>query len=139
MVAMWPDLERKKEDPRGSIDLGNGFLLLGPKDGKPYELSSTEQEALANFYSSLSDPEVVPRRSVYRWARLRLPTEQVARSYWKEVIRSSKSARTDRNLKVRCPDLVYVFDVDVNSIGSLSRCHPHRRSQILLLCDCCRN
>ena len=32
LVAMWPDLEQKQSDPRGSEDLGDGYLLLGPKD-----------------------------------------------------------------------------------------------------------
>ena len=101
IIAMYPEFERKKKDPRGSIDLGGGFLLLGPKDEKPYEFSPLEQTALINFYPSLPNTEAVPRRSLHRWARLQLPTLQVARSYWKEVVRSSKSARTDRNLKVR--------------------------------------
>ena len=101
IIAIYPRLERKKKDPRGSIDLGNGFLLLGPKDQKPHHFSSVEKTALDNFYSGLSNTELVPRRSFHRWARLQLPTLQVARSYWKEVDRSSRAARTDRNLKVR--------------------------------------
>jgi len=101
IIAMWPDLERQKKDPHGSIDIGNGYLLLGPKDTKPYVLSSTEQHALDAFYSSLPNPESVPPRSVYRWGRLQIPKEQTARSHWKEVDRSSRTARTDRNTKVR--------------------------------------
>ena len=101
LVAIYPGFERKKKDPRGSIDLGGGFLLLGPKDQKPYDFSLAEQSALDNFYLGLSNAESVPRRSFHRWARLQLPTLQVARSHWKEVVRSSKVARTDRNVKVR--------------------------------------
>jgi len=101
LIAMWPDLEHAEQDPHGSIDIGDGYLLLGPKDTKPYSLTPVEQAALTDFYSGLPNTESVPRGFVYRWGRLRLPIEQVARSYWKEVVRSSKSARTDRNLKVR--------------------------------------
>lgn len=100
VVAMWPDLERRKADPRGHIDIGHGYLLLGPKDEKPYDLSPVEQAALAVFHSSLQNTESIPWRSIYRWGRLQIPTEQIARSYWKEVVRTSNAARTDRNLKV---------------------------------------
>ena len=101
IVAMWPDLEQSKQDPRGCINMGQGYLLLSPKDENPYILSSVERVALAVFYSGLPDVEAVPQQSVYRWGRLQIPTEQIARSYWKEVVRTSSAARTDRNLKVR--------------------------------------
>ena len=100
ITTMWPDLEHSKHDPRGSIDIGQGFLLLGPRDSKPYPLSPAERTALAIFYSSLPDVESVLPQSVYRWGRLQIPTEQTARSHWKEVVRTSNAARTDRNLKV---------------------------------------
>ena len=32
LSSMWPDFEPEKENPRGSIELGDGYLLLGPKD-----------------------------------------------------------------------------------------------------------
>ena len=105
IIAIWPDLEKVQHDPRGSVDLGDGYLLLWPKDPKPYRLSPTEWDALNAFYSGLPNAGVV-RKSVYRWGRLRIPNGQTARSYWKEVIRVSVSARTDRMLKVR--DLISV-------------------------------
>jgi hypothetical protein len=108
LVAIWPDLDRSKNDPHGSIAFGNGFLLLGPKDTEPHDLTHPEQIAINNFYSSLPDPSLIPPSSVYRWGRLRLPTEQTARSHWKEVIRSSRTARTDRNLKVRTQCHIYI-------------------------------
>ena len=114
LVAIWPELDTTKKDPHGSINIGRGYILLGPKDERSYELSNAEQTALGNFYSSLSDPRSVPPRSIYRWGRLQIPTEQVARSYWKEVDRSSKTARTDRNLKVR--ELTFSLTLNVTSI-----------------------
>ena len=98
LIAVWPSLERLKKDPRGSIDIGADYTLLSPTDTHAYLLSTAENDALESFYS---DPGPVLRRSVYRWGRLRLPTGQVARSCWKEVIRTSDGARTDRNVKVR--------------------------------------
>jgi len=105
IIAMWPDLEKVQKNPRGSIDLGDGYLLLWPKDHKPYRLSPAEWEALNTFYSGLPNAGIT-RRYIYRWGRLRIPNGQTARSYWKEVIRVSNSARTDRMLKVH--DLISI-------------------------------
>jgi hypothetical protein len=103
VVAMWPEIESERGDLQGSLNLGRGYVLLTPKDTRPYLLSPAEQIALAAFYSGLPVPEHTQRRSVYRWGRLQIPTEQTARSSWKEVDRTSKAARTDRNLKVCDP------------------------------------
>ena len=100
LVSIWPELEAEDKDPHGSIDIGDGYLLLGPKDDKPYELSQAEQSAVQEFYSSQPNHGTVPPKSIYRWGRLRISTEQVARSRWKEVDRSSRAARTDWNLWV---------------------------------------
>jgi len=101
VVAMWPEIESNRGELRGSLNLGQGYILLTPKDMKVYQLSPTEKAALDTFYSNLPTPENPQRRSIYRWGRLDIPTEQTARSSWKEVDRTSTAARTDRNLKVR--------------------------------------
>lgn len=102
MVAMWPLFEREQRDPHGSIDLGDGYLLLGPKeDAGPHYISPKEEEALDAFFSGHQDSEGVDRKSVYRWGRLKLPTGQITRSRWKELERCSDMARTDRNVKVQ--------------------------------------
>jgi hypothetical protein len=99
IISIWPDLERSKQDPRGSIDIGAGYILLGSTDTQPYELPVGEKTALNKFYSGIPDSGSAPGY-IYRRGRLQIPTEQIARSYWKEVVRSSRTARTDRNLKV---------------------------------------
>ena len=98
LVAMWPDLEKPKGAPKGSKDLGNGYVLLGPKETTPYHPSPYERTAL-NIFFPQDHAEDHP--SIFRWGRLQLPTEQIARSRWKEVKRCSDMARTDRNVKVR--------------------------------------
>ena len=65
MVSIWPDLKHTKDDPRGSIDIGGGYLLLGPQDQKPYDLSTTECNALIAFYSGLPNARSTQRRTVY--------------------------------------------------------------------------
>ena len=101
LLAMWPDFELTKGDPQGSKDLGNGYLLLGPKDTTPSHILPAEQEALDAFFSGCPGIDNINRQTVFRWGRLRIPTEQVARSRWKELERCSDMARTDRNVKVR--------------------------------------
>jgi len=103
LVAMWPDFKQEKGDPRGSKDLGNGYLLLGPKDIVHYQLLQNEREALDGYFSGYPAAEDIDRQTVYRWGRLGIPTKQVARSRWKELDRCSDMARTDRNVKVHRP------------------------------------
>ena len=100
ITTIWLDLKHPKNDPHSSIDIGAGYLLLGPKDTRPYDLSDVEQTALQEFYSNLPGPRNIPPRSIYWWGRLQILTEQVAHSYWKEVVHSSRTARTNQNLKV---------------------------------------
>lgn len=101
MVAMWPSFEKTKDDPCGSVDIGDGYLLLGPKeDVGPHYIIPAEEVALDAFCSIHQDSEDVNRKSVYQWGRLKLPTEQIARSQWKEVEQCSDMARTDCNVKV---------------------------------------
>ena len=61
LVAIYPSFERKKKGPCRSIDLGGGFLLLGPKDKKPFDFSPAEQTTLNNFYLDLSNVEPIPQ------------------------------------------------------------------------------
>ena len=101
LVAIWPDLEKKKGDPQGSKDLGDNYLLLGPKDTSPHQIPPNEWPTFEAFFSGYAGLENINHHAIYRWGRLRLPTEQIARSRWKEMERCSDMARTDRNLKVR--------------------------------------
>jgi len=114
LLAMWPQIEQVPDDPRGSINLGGGYLLLRPRDDKPYILSSIEQAALTSYCATLPESEPPIGRSVYRWGRLKIPNGQPARSYWKEIERSSKLARTDRMLKVR-----FNFDIRILAFTSM--------------------
>ena len=100
LVAMWPELQKQKGDPQGSKQLGNGYVLLGPKDMDACHLSPDEQTAFDTFFG-YSRNDRIDMDPVCRWGRLKLPTEQIARSRWKELERCSDMMRTDRNVKVR--------------------------------------
>ena len=56
---MWPELKELEDDPRGSKDLGEGYLLLGPKDTCLYHLLQDERRALDTFFSGYPGAEDV--------------------------------------------------------------------------------
>jgi len=122
IVAVWPTFERVKKDPRGSLDVGDEYLLLGPKDKRAHRLSEDERTAFEKPHPGLGP---IQKRSVFRWARLQIPTGQITRSYWKEVTRISRTARSDRNVKVS--DLISVR-LDSNSHMTLCRSSIKARS-----------
>lgn len=128
LLAMWPDLEPKKGNPRGSTDLGGGYLLLGPKDTTSYYPTISEQRTLEDFFHGDQNTEDVDQISVYRWARLKIPTEQIARSRWKEEERCSDMSRTDRNIKVRGLFLIRAPRMYAKDTATdlTSRCHSLR-------------
>lgn len=101
ILAMWPELQKQKGDPQGSKNLGNGYVLLGPKDTSQYHLSQPERRAMEKFFSTYPGADHVNTCTAYRFGRLKLPTEQVARSRFKETERCTDMARMDRNVKVR--------------------------------------
>src|SRR6266702_576407 len=97
LKAMIPDLD---EDcghslPRGSKDLGDGFVLLRARDTNPYTLRDCEADALRDLL-----PSTPPDVSVRRWAKLQVPTGQNCYSAWKEKQKPLEKRRTARNIKV---------------------------------------
>jgi hypothetical protein len=103
LKAIYPDLDEEADTiPRGAIDLGNGFVLLRAKERAFYKLSHEYLTALKIFLVKAYNmvlPEETPV-SVQRWARLSLPTGQVARSRWKESLKPLDKVRMARNVKV---------------------------------------
>jgi hypothetical protein len=97
---MIPDLDTevstKEGHPRGSMDLGTGFLLLRAREANPRPLRDCEANALRRFMRTSDDTEFCVRR----WAKLRLPTGQTCYSAWKEKERPLERRRTARNIKV---------------------------------------
>ncbi|KAH8995170.1 hypothetical protein EDB83DRAFT_2238905 [Lactarius deliciosus] len=153
LKAMIPDLDedQRRSLPRGSKDLGGGFVLLRVRDATPHPLRDNEVRALRELL-----PSTPPRVSVCRWARLRIPTGQNCYSAWKEKQKPLEKRCTARNVKVNRalalvslysqPDpsllrlsmntlwsCVYLGDgvlkfVDVKAIQSVVAMIPHRPS-----------
>jgi len=65
LVAMWPESEKDNGNPRGSKDLGDGYVLLGLKDTSPYHVSHSEQAALDVVFSGYPGAEDIDQCSVY--------------------------------------------------------------------------
>ena len=94
--AVVPELNfQSGQLPHGAILLPGNYGLLRKKDKAQKSLRDCEQEALA-LYLGVYEPTV----SVTRWARLRLPNGQIARSLWGEERRDQLNIRRARNIKV---------------------------------------
>ena len=106
LKAMFPDLEEPENPiPRGAKDLGNGFVLLRARDGTARHITDAECQVLKCYLRDTRGIDTPQDWSpkISRWARLRLPNGQVARSAWKEKLRPLEKVRMARNVMVRCP------------------------------------
>jgi hypothetical protein len=104
LMAMIPDLDlertTKEALPRGSRDVGGGFVLLRPREEVPRALRDCEAAALREF---LPTTQIGDQICVRRWAKLRLTTGQNCYSAWKEKEKPLEKRRTARNVKVCHP------------------------------------
>ncbi|KAJ3808249.1 hypothetical protein F5876DRAFT_90140 [Lentinula aff. lateritia] len=96
---MCPELDPKSvlHQPKGSLVVGNGYILLRPQKHSPSQLFSPEIDALeeAGIYS----------KQVRKWGRLCLPNGQIARSLYSESDKNRANVRNTRNVKIRVDEL----------------------------------
>ncbi|KAJ7090488.1 hypothetical protein C8R44DRAFT_648205 [Mycena epipterygia] len=99
LKAMIPDLAPDDDPklPRGSIDLGGGFILLRARDEHRHHIDGNVGQTIRSFLESKKGPSR-GSLSVVRWARLRLPNGQISRSLWKEGKRPLNKVRMARNI-----------------------------------------
>ncbi len=93
-----PDLEEPSRLPRNAIDLGDGYVLLRKCDTTARPVLPPEERALVAYLHAIPNCHGISLRSpfsVIRWARLCLPTGQIARSLWVE--QSKESLRMAQN------------------------------------------
>jgi hypothetical protein len=112
LKAMFPELDEDKNKlPRGAINLGNEYVLLRAMEQTYYQLSDEYLIALRCFISQSYNGilEAGVPIAVRRWARLRLPTGQVARSQWKESLKPLDKVRMARNVKVNLNRLLFFY------------------------------
>ncbi|KAJ7732354.1 hypothetical protein DFH07DRAFT_990903, partial [Mycena maculata] len=101
LKSLIPDLELDEDTlPRGSEDLDDGCVLLRARDEYNQKIYGAPGGAIKSYLEDATGetyPEnLVP--SLQRWARLRLPNGQIARSAWKEKQKALKNVRMARNI-----------------------------------------
>jgi hypothetical protein len=109
LKAIYPELDDEANTiPRGAIDLGDHFVLLRAKERTFYKLDHEYLTALRDFLLKAYNMVLAEETSVsvQRWARLSLPTGQVARSRWKETLKPLNKVRMARNVKVNLIQIV---------------------------------
>ena len=106
LKAMIPDLltelDSNEKAPRGSEEVAEGYTLLRARAEDMEKIDGLPGLAIRRYFQQEAEDvhdDWNPR--VRKWARLRLPTGQIARSSWKEKLKSMEKVRSSRNVKVR--------------------------------------
>ncbi len=97
--------------PRGAVDIGDNYILLRAKDRYCRDMRQVELAALKVYLQGLPGSLTFSEdwsAKIFRWARLRLPNGQIARSRWKEALKPINKIRIARNVKVR---LIFISDL----------------------------
>src|ERR1700692_250951 len=114
LKAILPELDEPKNLlPRGTLDLHGGYVLLRARDPSPSHMTDSAVVALRSYYEGQGQPLTDSGTSyrVIRWARLRIPTGQIARSAWKEKLKSASNVRMARNVKLKASSIALAFSV----------------------------
>ena len=77
--------------PQFSHDLGNGYILMRPREKMAQGFSDAEANAIK---------EVCEKEKHQKWGHLQLPNGQIARSLYSENRRMAENTRNSRNVKV---------------------------------------
>ncbi|KDQ52675.1 hypothetical protein JAAARDRAFT_198028 [Jaapia argillacea MUCL 33604] len=107
--------------PRGAQDLGEGYVLLKAMDTKARPTTESEGIALEKFMETEGDIRQWRTCPLQRWARLRLPNGQIARSLWKEGLKPLEDVRIARKVKLQFHQRIeygevrYYFRAKVNN------------------------
>lgn len=114
LKAILPELDEPKNLlPRGALNLHGGYVLLRARESSPSFMINSAAVALRTYYEregqQLTDNGTGYR--VIRWARLRIPTGQIARSAWKEKLKSASNVRMARNVKLKVSSIDLAFSV----------------------------
>ncbi|EIW77607.1 hypothetical protein CONPUDRAFT_61883, partial [Coniophora puteana RWD-64-598 SS2] len=96
LKALIPELDPSETPPPPRVceDLGDGFMLLHTKSRYDTIPQGVFYDAIDKYLGEGLSP-----RRCHRWARLKLPNGQVARSAWRERLRVQEATRISRNVK----------------------------------------
>jgi len=93
LKAMLPDLMKPEiMSPHGSFDLGGGHILLWARDQAGHLIQGFAGRLIRVYIMSAecklgNEVPVDWHPKIVRWAWLRLPSSQIARSAWKEEVK----------------------------------------------------
>ena len=109
LKALIPDLEPPENPlPHGARDQGCGYVFLRARDNIARSVTDAEELAIRKYRESMG--ETLPadwKAAEVRWARLKLPNGQIARSAWKEKLKK-ENLRTSRNVQVNISILTLI-------------------------------
>ena len=95
LLAIMPELDFSPNLPSGSIDLGEGYALLRKRSRYTIYPDDTLAQVLCQY---LPAGQELPHFN--KWAWLLLPNGQIARSTWRERLKSAENLQVSRNVKV---------------------------------------
>ena len=100
LFAILPDLQPAAKLPRISCDLGNGYILLGARDECQRKIPLSEGQAVQKYYHLYQIATNSENVQVRKWARLRLPNQQIVQTAWKEKQKTLRRVHISRNIMV---------------------------------------
>ncbi|OSD02895.1 hypothetical protein PYCCODRAFT_1444946 [Trametes coccinea BRFM310] len=103
LLAMFPSFVPPEDVlPQGAVALGDGYILLRARDRAPRLVKDLEATAVLLYLASCNVNVGGWNPAVWKWARLRLPSGQIARTAWKEGERerAGQSVRRARMVKI---------------------------------------
>ncbi|TEB20502.1 hypothetical protein FA13DRAFT_1644510 [Coprinellus micaceus] len=85
------NLDPPPAPPKGSVELGDGYFLLNPTARSPMKMTDAEKKAFLLYARGKEPGYLVGDKGirVIRKGRIRLPTQQIGRTAWKEHQKSS--------------------------------------------------
>ncbi|KAF7314579.1 hypothetical protein MKEN_00931300 [Mycena kentingensis (nom. inval.)] len=103
-VPLWsvmPELDPEKPLPVTAIDLGDGRVLLRARDRYRQRITGRAGQVVRAYVEQHSGEQYADRYTpaLLRWARMRLPNGQIARSAWKESHKGLTRVRMARNVR----------------------------------------
>ncbi|KAI0349079.1 hypothetical protein OH77DRAFT_1499673 [Trametes cingulata] len=126
LQAMFPELGPPEKDlPHGAIVLGDGYVLMRARDRASRHITGAEARELISFLATRGIEAEGWEPADRKWARVRLPNGQTAKSAWKESERErqGQDVRLARMVKLRngrFAEVQYFFRLELPSGEELS-------------------